>query len=368
MTAVPLERWTRAQRKRQCPDLLVRPNAQRSYLGYTPTVIVAIAFTHVPASQSPNLRSTSDTNALEAYFRALIVTFASVARRSQDELVLVTDAVPVEPFHSQLQKLGVSQLIRPFMHRPPTGFWHEFNASLYTLDALEALCAEYPRREIALIDPDCVAVRPLEILRQRACVSGIAAMPTGFPADEQSNGLSAWEAARLHSRLDPALEGVPVHFGGECYAFDSSAMPIVLDRAEAGWKSALADFRDDRPRFVTEEHIMNYALRYVVVTPLTGEVARIWTAPTFRNLSGLEDRLTLWHLPAEKHRGFPAAYKAAVDCTSWFWTHSDEDFRKRIGKMFGVTSRGPRRWLYDESGSMTRRIQATTKERLLQKI
>ena len=104
------------------------------------TWLVAIAFTPAPAVQSPNMRAIDDLGAVASYYRAIVVTFASVRRWNPGlKLTLVTDCEPPARFVDQLAALDVQLLEAKFKHRPPDGFWPTFNASLYTIDVMARL-------------------------------------------------------------------------------------------------------------------------------------------------------------------------------------------------------------------------------------
>lgn len=311
----------------------------------------------MPMEQSPNMRKGREADGLSSYHRAMVVAFASYRRWAPTaDLRYVSDAEVPEAAREAFDDLGVQLMLVPFTHRPPSGFSQTFNASLFALDAAAALCAAYPSESIALLDPDCLAVSDLTPLFERARTS-VCVYPTGFPPTEVSNGLSAEDAAGLHATLDPRLTGVPVHYGGECYAFTADLMVEVLAHAERAYDMALSA-ADSELKFTTEEHVFNFALRYAGIDEVDDLVRRIWTAPRYRTVSGDEDGLTLWHLPAEKDRGFARLAPVAVNRSSWFWTAPGDRFRLEAGRLLGIGRRPLGRYLYDQLGGLARKVQA----------
>lgn len=318
--------------------------------------VAAIAFTPAPPDQSPNVRDASVDEAVATYHEAMVVAFASYHRWSPDAtLRLVTDVEPPGRYAELYASVGVKVLLVPFVHRPPSGFSARFTASLYSIDAMEALCATYPAEPIALLDPDCLAVRSLGTLFARAS-QRVCAYPMSVPPDRVVNGLSASDAAVLHRELDVTLDGLPTTYGGECYAFTASLMGPVLERVEDAFGHTLGRAHSE-PRFVTEEHLLNYALRRSGPDEVDDLLKRIWTAPRLRTVDGNELSLTLWHLPAEKDRGFRGMVDLVADRGSWFWMAPDDEFRARLGRRTGVTRRPPSRWLYDTTGRIMRMVQ-----------
>lgn len=325
--------------------------------------VLGIAFANAPASQSPNIRRRSRGDAASTYYVAVCLAYASVRRWHDDmTLVFVTDgAVPTE-FAPTLESLGVEVLHVDFAHRPPEGFFGLFNASLFSLDAVTEMARRYPGEDLCLMDPDVLAMRPLDPLFADVETS-IGALPIPVAPDEQVNGLSALQAAALHQELDDTLAGLPEHFGGEVYVFRADTIAPVVERAEAAFQLAMDLHRRGLPKFTTEEHLFNYALRRATVSRLDDRARRLWTAPRFREIGDHPDQLVLWHLPAEKDRGFPGLVDAATDRRSWFWTASDEEYRSRLGTAFGIPRRGFRRWSYDTAGAVVRRAQEKWRSR-----
>jgi len=268
---------------------------------------VAIAFTPAPATQSPNLRRTDDGRAAAAYYRAIVITFSSIRRWNPDaDLKLVSDVDPPPPFDRQLADLDVHVLLTPFDHRPPEGFWPIFNASLYTIDALRALADDGSVKDaVLLLDPDILCTGNLGPVVDAIAPDTWVVYPLVGSYAEKTQGLEVAHTAELHQLLDDTLVGPPEYYGGELYGFRPETAGPVLDRAEAAWQLAFKNWKEQRPHFVTEEHLLNYALRRAKLADASPYIRRIWTAPVHRTVAGDELTLLLWHLPAEKDRGFP---------------------------------------------------------------
>jgi hypothetical protein len=302
---------------------------------------VAVAFVPMDPRQSPNLQRPG----LQPYYRSMVVAFGSVRRWNPHiDLTFVTTEPPPRPYADALTALGVRQLTTPFSHRPPDGFTARFAASTYQLDALAATSGP-----TLFLDPDVVCLAGLDNLLGAVPDGGVGALAIPYPPDHDVNGLSRRQAESIHRDLgEPA--GVPVHYGGECYAVSATARGPLVTRADRAWADSVERWRDGRPHFVTEEHLLSFALRGVEIVSLDGHIQRIWTAARHRAVSGTEDGLTLWHLPAEKDRGFEAVFPAVVDPDSWFWREPSSAWRRRIARSFGVRHRTPARLLRDTAG------------------
>ncbi|MDN4646384.1 hypothetical protein [Arthrobacter sp. PsM3] len=313
---------------------------------------VAIPFVRTEASQNPNLRVRDGGDPAEPYMRAMTVAFASVRRWNPDaDLHLISNAAPEEDHHRELRRLGVEYKLVPFAHRPPVGFAARFEASLYLLDALGSLEAD----TTLLIDPDVLCVNSMDALLSHVA-DHAAALDMQFPEDEDINGLTRTQAAALHAALGESVT-LPLHYGGEAYVVPLALAPAIMARCESAWTLALSRNLEGLTKFTTEEHVLSYALRGVPLKTLNDHIRRIWTTHTFRQVDGLEGQLTLWHLPAEKDRGFNALYGPATDFGSWFWLADRGEFLDRCGRAMGFHHRTPSRLAKDIAGSVVSRAR-----------
>jgi len=304
----------------------------------------AVAFAPVDDAQNPNVRRSGGDPA-EPYYRAMTVAFASMRRWNPDlALRLITNVEPPQQHAAAMELLQVAVVEAPFDHRPPRGFYPMFAGSLYQLDAMRAASDT----STLFIDPDILCIRPID-----AMLAGpdgeVGVLPLPYPDDEDVNGLTARQAGELHGLLgEPVLAAD--HYGGECFAVPASESELILERAERAWRLSLERFEQGSTRFTTEEHLLNFALRRVNTRSLEPYVRRIWTTPRHRTVDGHESDLTLWHLPAEKGRGFRALHKFAVDTESWFWAAEPPVWRERAARAMGLSHRSIARWARDTAG------------------
>ncbi|MDP9694962.1 UNVERIFIED_ORG: hypothetical protein J2X79_002530 [Arthrobacter globiformis] len=318
-------------------------------------ISVAIPFVRVDASQNPNISVTATDDPAEPYFQTMTVAFASIRRWNPDaNLELITNASPPVRYASLFAELGVTTRIVPFNHQPPHGFSKRFTASLFLLDALADL-----RKTTLIVDPDVLCIRSLEQMISRSA-GKLGALRMDFPESEDINGLTRQQAGELHGLLgepDPA----PAHYGGEAYLIPIEYRSNVLTRVDQAWALTLSQHHAGAPKFTTEEHILSYALRAFDVTNLDRDIKRIWTTHRYRTVDRTEDQLSLWHLPAEKDRGFLELFPYATDRDSWFWNATWEQFTLTAGKAMGLHGRRLPRLALDTIGWTIRRLEDSAK-------
>lgn len=319
---------------------------------YSHMTTVAIPFVRIDASQNPNLVIRGGRDPAEPYFKSMTVAFASLRRWNPDAtLEFISNAEPPAVYQDHFDRLGVQTRIVPFGHRPPEGFARRFTASLYLLDALGSLSAE----ETLIVDPDVLCVRPLGRMLEQ--VNGrVGALRMDFPDYEDINGITRVQAGELHGALGEPADS-PEHFGGEAYVIPRRHLPAILERSENAWDLTLKRHSAGQIKFMTEEHVLSYAVRGLPLQTLNEHVRRIWTTHRYRRVNGKESSLTLWHLPAEKDRGFEAIFPSAVDASSWFWSAGADEFIRSAGRAMGFHDRPLARVAKDTVGFAVWAIQ-----------
>lgn len=308
--------------------------------------VVAIPFVPMPQSQNPNVKGRGS----ETYLVSSFVTLASLRRWNPGlDLRFVSDQFPADEWRRRFEGIGVDVEIVPFSHRPPEGFADRFLGSLYLLDVVSSVDADY----LCTVDPDVFCVGALDDWLEVS--RGILALNIESPRDEKINGLSPSEADSLHEELGEPRR-VNYHYGGEFYGIPDTLRRDVVGRIDQAWAYTLDQWRSGGPYFTTEEHVMNYALAEFEVADASPCIRRVWTAHSHRTVRGDESSLKLWHLPSEKERGFKVLYPAACSKESWFWRASQAEFIRRSGLEFGVTGRRPLRFALDSLGSLRARM------------
>lgn len=309
--------------------------------------VIAIPYVPMPTDQNPNVKSgRSDTYMISSY-----VTLSSLRRWNPFlDLRFVSDRTPSAEWLEKFESINVASQVLPFEHLPPKGFANKFLGSLYLLDVLGKIEADY----LCVIDPDVFCIRSLDgALRD---VSKVRVLNIPSPRDLRINGLAPLEADVIHGALgEPRV--VDYHYGGEFYGIPSGARSRLLTRIEKAWEHSLDAWSRGQPYFTTEEHVLNFALAESDVQDAQSFIRRIWTAHSYRTVVGDEQSLALWHLPSEKERGFRRLFEPASDRESWFWQASSTEFIQRAGTAFGLHDRDVLRLGLDIAGRVKRTLQ-----------
>lgn len=306
--------------------------------------VIEVPFVFGSHADSPNARS------LSSYGKSIVVTFATARKAHGQAVTLKLTSPSPPPAHliADLEPFDVQLSCVPFASRPPVGFWDTFNSSLYLLDVIHRYALDGTVLPIVFMDPDCLVLA--DISGGLPGHGSIAVYEVGGRSAEQAdNGLTALAAEELHRTIDPQLpRGVlPTPVGGEFLAVDPAAFLPLSQECRRAWLYSLERFEKGlEPKFNTEEHVLSFAIRYLP-TVQAQFVRRVWTSHKFRDVRSSDLDLAVWHLPAEKGRGFDALYQPAKSPESWFWTSSEKEFRRRVGLVVGVPRRTLRRVVRD---------------------
>lgn len=296
---------------------------------------IIIPFARKPGSEmTPNIRSSQEVGALSSYDECLLVTFASLRRFNKERsMTFITNELPTSLVRDQLERYGVHTMIVPFSREVPTAFGNGFQASLYYLDVISMLDDE----DCLILDPDVLCIGNIDGIFQKY-PTRVGVLPIPYDVNFPLNGLSRGQAGQIHVELGESA-AVPDHYGGEAYYLPGAIMSELARRLDIAWNLSMNRYADKLPCFVTEEHFLSYGLRSFEQKSLAPYVKRIWTTRRQRNVEGDEGQYPLWHLPAEKGRGFHRLAADSMCEDGWFWTSSAEEFQQKAGALMGLHQR-----------------------------
>jgi hypothetical protein len=268
---------------------------------------VVIPFVQIEA-HNPNLQSKNRYSQIDAYYRCIVVSFASFRRRNPSlKLQLTTNSLPAEPFASQLEKLHVEIKIVSYAHNPPEEFGDTFRGCFYLFDAINAEMGD-----ALYVDPDVFCTRP--ITQSQIIGENIGALDLGFDSTKQINGISPDEAKEIYTSLtglqSPASHK---HYGGEAIFIPKGLIGRLQSDIRNLWNLNLIASRNGQRFLPTEEHLLSLIFANYQVRNLATSILRIWTTVRYTEVEGGKRseifKICLWHLPAEKSFGFKTAYR-----------------------------------------------------------
>jgi hypothetical protein len=314
--------------------------------GSTKNFVVKYCFAHTHELDSPNLTlRKKDLAPAEFYYRCMFVSAASVRRwnPSQEIMVVTNRGLPTE-YASDFKSLGVTIEYQRFDSQPDPALVSAFRTSSYTLDVLTS-----SNEDVMLVDPDTVCLGSLSPLLE-AAGGKIAGLTIDYDLNRDVNGMSRRQAQLIAETLLRRQVAVFPHLGGEFLFVPRFMNDFLTERLNELWELNKRLALEAKKIVPTEEHFFSIALADQSVFDVHPFVRRIWTAHRYRRIPENFRDLLIWHLPAEKTRGFREMFNVATDRSSWFWSTDHEEFVDQCANTLHLKNRSPLHFLKDTIG------------------
>ena len=294
----------------------------------------------------PQMGAHSDTDeAKNVYWRCAFCLFASSRVHNRDARhVLFYNVSPPEILDGQrtdelCNRFGIELVPFRSITRPPADYHPKWNTQFIVLDALDGLQSlAAPGDAVLLLDGDIVFTQPLPgpALAQLQKLGSLT-YDMGYSPDFVVNGLTYDQLQEVSKTYSPPATSAVTYCGGEFVCLSQSVLGEFCSRARRAYGQSVEKHARGETKFCEEAHLLSYvySCMNIPVGTANGFVRRIWTnRGTFCNVQGDESRLALWHLPAEKKKGFGAAFAelASLDRATALFT--DE---KKMKTMFHLT-------------------------------
>ncbi|WP_294265020.1 hypothetical protein [uncultured Sphingomonas sp.] len=226
----------------------------------------------------------------------------------------IVDGVDLEAVFG---RLGVEVVRLPLTHRLPVGRVRSWGSVFYFLDILHCLSEREPNAQLALIDSDVLVLGDLTGMFA-ATLGGYGGYAIDTLPDEDFNGLSRTQMTSIAIEDAAAIGGPPnvdcvIHRGGELFVADMTKVASDLPRLDAIWRAIHAG-QGALGRITTEEHFWSvyFASAARPMVELAAYVKRIWTSWRFFTAEPGDEKLAIWHLPAEKRYGLKDLFRWAA--------------------------------------------------------
>jgi hypothetical protein len=282
------------------------------------------------------------------YWRAMSVMFASSVRNNPTARhVLFCNTSPPNnerlPILDLFTQWGVELVTVPFTYRGAAPRTQQFGNVLYLFDVVKYLAEHLDDGTILILDPDCVWIRPAEVLASLVEARGAVFYDSGYPPIQDNNGLTRRQLAAIAGTCseDAPLDhtALPVFVGGELYAVTATENRRIAQWIDSclQWNDALR--REGKPSLITEEHFLSLLAHCAEydTSAAAAHIKRIWTTFHHRTSSPSDLGLSIWHLPSEKRTGFAALFGEITRKRTLLWEIPQGDaFARCLGGYFGV--------------------------------
>jgi hypothetical protein len=273
------------------------------------------------------------------YWRTIAVLCASI-RRTKDyslDIVICTNEAAPRDVAELLDLLDVSFASPSFSFRPPTGLYPAFSGAFYLFDSMEYCRVHFPNDGLFMfLDPDCLVLTNFESVRKQVNEWPLIGYELEIAEAERVNGCSRRDLLSFCRAMgNERMVAAPTYFGGEFVVVDGGQLGGLCEIVDRVWKQNLLNFQEGKVFLKTEEHVLSVAFAELAgrVGAAGAIVKRIWTRPSYRNISSQDEKLSLWHLPAEKRHAFQDLFNLIKTDLSKFMSMSDEKFLGLVGSL-----------------------------------
>lgn len=254
------------------------------------------------------------------YWRCISLLFESSRRLNPNSrfILFLNQLPPALVEHVDLkrlfQQLKVEIVHFPHITRPPPDYYKAWATQFIEIDILEWLAKNVNSDDsVFILDSDIIMNKKISI-DLISCLQASKALvyTLDYPVDRAVSGLSRREMLQVAYSINPAFPADEFKYsGGEFLCLLGSEIPRFAARSREVYEHCLKLHVAGRPKFNEEAQLfslVNQEFGYPVYSANTF-VKRIWTdRSSFCNVDGSEGELIFWHLPAEKKRGFKAAF------------------------------------------------------------
>ena len=298
-------------------------------------------------ARHPQMGNRSDTTeAKNAYWRCAFCMFASShVHNPQARHILFCNELPPAYIDGQSTKeiserFAIEYLPFPSITRPPKDYYPLWNTQFIVLDVLDGLNDIVQSGDsILLLDGDMIFIRPLpENAIKSVQELGALTYNMHYPIDQVINGLDHHNMNVLSHRYQPPPPiNEVVYCGGEFIFLSQAILQKFLNRARSGYEQSIEKYKAGHLKFCEEGHLLSwvYATLNIPIGTANNLVHRIWTdRGSYCNVPENFHTLTLWHLPAEKKKGFIRAFSklSSPDTSTHFFNDCDS-----LAKLFRLT-------------------------------
>lgn len=286
------------------------------------------------------------------YWRCLVMLFASARiTNPAQRLVLFSNVEPPVvdgvSLSAVLDRYGVERRVVPLTARLDRALTPSWGNVLYFFDILADLANQPGDTRFALVDSDVLVTGPLQPLFGLLDGADYGGYVINTPPEQTINGVSRTAMGEMVEALGGPAGTQPLHYGGELFLArlgawerDRAVFLDLLAQAASGAGPA-ASVR-------TEEHIFSIAWPLLGITPAeaSGQIKRIWTSPRWNTALPGDERLPLWHLPAEKRYGLPDLFRDLARM-GWPTDMAPGEFHALASRRCGVPAKGIDKIIHD---------------------
>lgn len=294
------------------------------------------------------------------YWRCAVVFFASSCRINPSlKHILFTNraGIPdIGDFRTEdfLDSLGVEVVQIPLSYRTPEGYYGSWKNQFYIFDILKYLSNLNAAEDdnYIILDSDCIWIKSADDIIDNIERYGTLTYDLKYPQLHKINGINRFEMQQIATEISKEkLSYAQRYYGGESFIGTRRSIERIYNEFPQIWENMQERFINGKLKFNEEAHVLSYIYDKLRFEPGTANsyIKRIWTTLIgYKNITGEEKSLTIWHVPSEKKYGIKRLFKEVIDGNPHFWNlQLDKEFPEYIAKYLGIPKRSLIKFVQD---------------------
>ncbi len=313
----------------------------------------------------------SDAKVQNIYWRC-IACFYTMARHYNPDATLAlfsnTSHLPTvdgTDIQQLLQQLNVSFYVTPFEYVTPQGYYNQWRNQFYEFSIFKYISTHEDFEDddnFLLLDSDCIITQNLASLFAEVAKEKCITYVIDYAPEHDINGNSRKSMQAVFSALlNEKVEHIPQYHAGEFYATTIAVLKKLIQDFYTVWEQLLRLNEAGLDKLHEEAHTLSFLF---YKNGFNGGQAnqfikRLWTDPTtHRNIKPGDERLPIWHLPAEKRHGFVTLFQWLQKGNFTLSASSQTHLQQRLQNTFMIPSIPLQKRSYFAAKSLLKKVFA----------
>ena len=217
------------------------------------------------------------------------------------------DGVSLRAFFDEIH---VEVVYQELTNKTPADWYEAWRNQFYLYDILERL----RDREGAyiILDSDCIIMRDLSPVFRKIIQDGLLPYYDNHAVDSDypNNGTSNRQLGEIYKEVYGESAGVDYVFG-EFVGITENRIGDVMREYRRIWEVNYRRYLEHRVKLNEEAHFLSLICTRLRFTEPTAKpfIKRLWTAVKYDTCESGDERLHIWHLPAEKRYGLRILFR-----------------------------------------------------------
>lgn len=217
-------------------------------------------------------------------------------------------------------------------NRTPKDWYGAWRNQFYLFDVLKYL-ENNCDGNFLILDSDIFITLDLKSVFEEIEKNQIISYDCGYNENVLINGISINQMQQLSANFKEGGAKHQLRYkGGELIGLCSDVLPKVLECYSALWQFNYKLYEANKVKLNEEAHFLSVIYNQLGFDDSMANkyIKRMWTAVRCDNIVAGDEKLPLWHLPAEKKYAFEKMFHFLCE------SHTEEEYRRYLRKILSI--------------------------------